>query len=769
MQDFLSGLNEPQRAAVENITGPCMVIAGAGSGKTRVITYRIANLLHNGVRSSNVLALTFTNKAAAEMKVRIGNLIGDESLKNLWIGTFHSLFAKILRFEAEHIGFTSNFTIYDTTDSKNLVKKIIKELHLDPEQYPVNEVYNIISRSKNNLLTAEAYFNNKQYRERDRMNQKPEIGTIFRTYAIRCRKADAMDFDDLLLYTNILFRDNAEVLAKYQDRFRYILVDEYQDTNYAQYLIVKKLSAQHHNLCVVGDDAQSIYSFRGAQIENILNFKDDYPEHQVFKLEQNYRSTQIIVNAANSIIRKNKNQLFKNTFSANDPGSRIRLFRAANDSQEGFLIANDILSKLQTEKLAYRDFAILYRTNAQSRIFEESLNKLRIPCKIHGGVGFFQRKEVKDVLAYIRVCLNQRDEEALERIINYPARGIGDTTVEKLQGLATSAGISVWEVLVQIEQQGATFNSGTINKLRKFRDLICGFVGDVESSDAFTLSKRIVNEAGIVAELTEDKTIEGMSRRENIEELLNGMKEFCERESENRLSHYIEKIALLTDLDESGKEDNNKVSLMTVHSAKGLEFKHCYIVGMEENMFPSTMTSQTEKDLEEERRLFYVAITRAEETASLSYALSRRKWGQLTSCTPSRFLDDIDPLFIEDTTTGGPGFESNARRSFNESMSGGGGGFSGPRSMPRQPSVEPIQQRPPQNLRPIQQSQAKPGFMPDNLSKLAVGSVVEHESFGLGKVVGIEGEAPNSKAIIQFTSAGEKTLLLKFARLRIVK
>lgn len=759
MADFLKGLNEPQRDAVENINGSSLVLAGAGSGKTRVLTYRIANLLNKGIKSYNILALTFTNKAALEMKMRIANLVGEENCKNIWMGTFHSVFSRILRFEAQKIGFTSNFTIYDTTDTKSVIKKIIRELNLDEEKYKPNEVLSKISNAKNNLIPASTYFKSPNLIEQDRRQGKYEIANIYKTYSNRCKKADAMDFDDLLLYTNILFRDYPEVLAKYQEKFKYILVDEYQDTNFAQYLIVKKLSAIYKNLCVVGDDAQSIYSFRGAKIENILNFKKDYPEYNLYKLEQNYRSTQTIVNAANSVIANNKSQIQKNTFSENPLGERIKIYKTITDSEEGFIISKAIEKRAKEEGRLYSDFAILYRTNAQSRIFEESLHKLNIPCKIHGGLSFFQRKEIKDLLAYIRLTINNLDEEALLRVINYPARGIGKTSTDKLEIVSNQTGMPIWEIIANADKLDEILPVATINKLQNFHRLICSFSSELETTDAYTLTHRIAESSGMMHDLKNGTSPDSVSKYENLEELLNGTKEFSEKEEENKLTNYLEKIALLTNIDDDKKtDDSDKVTLMTVHSSKGLEFKHIYIVGLEETLFPSSISSLTDKDIEEERRLFYVALTRGEISASLSYATSRRKWGKLNNCTPSRFISEIDEQYLELPGSISPQAQQSRFQAFSK------------RERPTFDSFN-LQKKPSECIKPPTNTakQKKLDFKADPPENIRENMTVEHEKFGIGTITHFEGTLPHTKATVVFNHCGEKKLLLKFAKLRIIE
>ncbi|HPY82402.1 MAG TPA: 3'-5' exonuclease [Bacteroidales bacterium] len=758
MNSIFEGLNAAQKQAVENIQGASLVIAGAGSGKTRVLTCRIANLLAHNVPSHTILALTFTNKAAREMKERIAHIVGEDASKNLWMGTFHSIFSKILRFESASLGFSSNYTIYDTQDSRNLIGKIISELKLDKEAYKPASVAAAISKAKNNLITAEAYAQNIDFVKRDSFNKMPDIHKIYTQYHIRCKKADAMDFDDLLLYTNILFRDHPIVLEKYQKKFQYILVDEYQDTNFSQYVIVKKLALPQNNVCVVGDDAQSIYSFRGAKIENILKFGKDYPHYRLFKLEQNYRSTQTIVNAANSIIKKNKNQIPKNTFSGQDIGSSLTLIEYVTDFEEGIGVAKEIQLLVDTNNCRYQDIAILYRTNAQSRILEEALNKLRIPCKIFGGTAFFQRKEIKDILSYVRVCVNPKDEEAITRIINYPMRGIGQTTVDKIRFLALKANCTVWEVILNIEHAHELLNKGTINKIQNFRTMILEFQNDLPHTDAYSLMNRIIEKTGIYQELKADSSLEGKGRFDNMQELLNGVKDFVEQEEENiALTDYLEKIALLTDIDIEN-DAHNKVTLMTVHSAKGLEFEHCFLVGLEENLFPSQMSMNSEKSIEEERRLFYVALTRAKKSAYLTFALSRRKWGNHTSSVMSRFVKDIDSSYIQQK-------QGNSLDSFSRAKSQ----FS---NFSRKKMAD-SQNQATIGLRNFKKTtQKKPiilNFEADNPQDIREKTWVLHAKFGKGFVQTITGEFPESTAVIDFENEGQKRLLLKFAKLKQIE
>jgi DNA helicase II / ATP-dependent DNA helicase PcrA len=771
--DFLKELNKAQYEAVVNTEGPALVIAGAGSGKTRVLTYRIACLLKNNVRPGEVLALTFTNKAASEMKERIGKLVGEDLARYLWMGTFHSIFARILRYEAESLGFSSNYTIYDTADSRSLIKSIIKELKLDEQVYKPAEVFSRISSAKNNLITAQAYNNNSQISERDRVTKRPMMGEIFRLYTNRCRKAGAMDFDDLLLNTNILFRDFADILKKYQDRFRYILVDEYQDTNFAQYLIVNKLAAVHKNVCVVGDDAQSIYSFRGAKIENILNFKNDYPEYKLYKLEQNYRSTQTIVNAANSIIKKNTGQIPKTVWSKNDIGDKIKIIETLTDNEEGFIVSNSILDSSLYERQQYCDYAILYRTNAQSRIFEESLRKRNIPYKIYGGISFYQRKEIKDLLAYLRLVVNPDDDEALKRVINYPARGIGNVTLEKIETAALEKDIPLWKVLNNEGLSGCSFNRGTAEKLIQFRNLIIEFQEKALVSDAYDLSQYVASKSGIMKDLYNGTTPEERSKFENLEELLNGIRDFVanfkEEDRTANISSYLENVSLLTDMDNEKDEDRNKVTMMTIHSAKGLEFNNVYIAGLEEKLFPSQMAIDSSQDVEEERRLFYVAVTRAKRKVLITYSLSRYRWGEPVDCQPSRFLNDLDEQFIDwpqekqknsnlffdepDDSDNTASFVSpRGKSSF--TINRGGKTFKKATQFASQQAI----------------ANNDPDFKPDNPDLVQIGMKVEHQRFGVGKVIHIEGDTPNKKATVFFQQMGqEKQLLLKFARLRIVK
>ncbi|MDT8394614.1 MAG: 3'-5' exonuclease [Bacteroidales bacterium] len=763
-RDILKELNDAQQKAVVHTEGPSMVIAGAGSGKTRVLTYRVAHLLNNGANPFSILALTFTNKAAREMKARIITLVGSHDARNVWMGTFHSIFARILRVEGHLLGYPSNYSIYDTEDSKRLIRNITKDMDLDPKVYNQNHVLNRISGAKTSLITPQAYNNDHEIINADTMAGKPRIGEIYTRYANRLKNADAMDFDDLLFNTYILFRDFPDVLYKYQKRFKYILVDEYQDTNHVQYMIVKSLAADNENICVVGDDAQSIYAFRGANIQNILNFKKDYPDLQVFKLEQNYRSTKTIVNAANSIINYNKDQIRKVIWTENDEGKQVSLLRATSDTEEGILIADAIFREKMNNQLPNSDFAILYRTNAQSRSFEESLRKLNIPYRIYGGLSFYKRKEIKDLLAYYRLAVNNKDEEALQRVINYPTRGIGQTTVEKIIVRADELGISPWEVLENIDKSGLQVNAGAAKRLIDFMTMIKSFSAQLKSRNAFDLGKHIAQSSGILKDLYEDKTPEGLSRYENIEELLNAIKDFTGQEVQanedgeivspiRTLDGFMQDIALLTDADENDKNDNNHVSLMTVHAAKGLEFPYVFVVGLEENLFPSIMALNSRAELEEERRLFYVALTRAMKQATISYAESRYRWGNLTPCEPSRFIEEIDEKYIDFPRK----VISQPRKAFP---------FEKPGSKMHTPGFANYKKK---SLKKIDETaNHAPAMNAEDIDNLQAGMQVEHDRFGKGKVLAVEGLGGNKKATVFFANAGQKQLLLKFAKLRIV-
>lgn len=758
--EYLHGLNTTQRQAVLQTKGPVMIIAGAGSGKTRVITYRVAHLIKSGVDSFNILVLTFTNKAAKEMRGRITSVVGPEA-KNIWMGTFHSVFAKILRVEAEKIGYPSNFTIYDTDDSKSLLRAILKEMQLDDKLYNANFVYNRISSAKNNLISAAEYQKNAQIQADDNSSGRSKLGLIYQTYAARCFKAGAMDFDDLLFQTNVLLKNHPDVLYKYQNKFKYLMVDEYQDTNFSQYLIVKKLAAINENICVVGDDAQSIYAFRGANIQNILNFEKDYPDLNVFKLEQNYRSTQNIVNVANSIIANNKNQLKKDVFSENEIGEKIKVLRAFSDNEEGKNIAESIVQQRSTNGENYHDFAILYRTNAQSRALEEALRKINVPYKIYGGLSFYQRKEIKDLIAYFRLTFNPKDEEALKRVINYPRRGIGDTTIEKMIIAADHHNISLWDVVCNAAHY---LDGRSATPVGNFGTMIQSFQVAAKNQNAYDAALHIAQHCGLLKDLYADKSIEGLARYENIQELLNGIKEFAEREDiEDRgLDIFMQDVALLTNDDNDKDPNADTVSLMTIHSSKGLEFPNVYIVGLEENLFPSQLSLNSRSELEEERRLFYVAITRAEKNLTLSYATSRYRWGSLTSCEPSRFLDEVDARYLELEFK--PQKMAEKQSLFDDSNSRwqkkpAGDMFSKPKPgsvPPKTTSLLPKAHVP------------TAGFQPSDITNLQVGMEVEHERFGFGKVINIEGNKPDIKATIFFKGLGQKQLLLKFAKLRIV-
>jgi DNA helicase II / ATP-dependent DNA helicase PcrA len=747
---FLNELNAVQQEAVIFNEGPSLVIAGAGSGKTRVLTYKIAYLLAQGLAPRSILALTFTNKAAAEMKERIAKISHPEIASRLWMGTFHSRFAAILRSEAQFLGYPSSFSIYDTSDSKNALKQVIKDLKLDDKIYKPGEILSRISKAKNNLITAGSYAMNEKLIAADKATNRPEIASIYRFYANRCKQSGAMDFDDILLNTNILFRDFPEVLEKYRNYFKFILVDEYQDTNFAQYLIIRQLSEIHRKLCVVGDDAQSIYAFRGAKIENILNFRKDYPDYRLFKLEQNYRSTQTIVNAANSLISRNKEQIPKKIFSENLEGSKIKLLEIYTDREEGAQVAKHITDATLKKQVHHKDIAILYRTNAQSRIFEESLRKSGIPYRIFGGLSFYQRKEVKDLLAYFRLVVNPMDDEAFRRIINYPARGIGKTTLTHLDEIAHSSGLSLWSILKKPEMLAEAYNKSTLAKLDSFIQLIEGFADGIDNRDAYQSAYTMAVETGILKDLYNDQSPEGLSRYENIQELLNSIKAFTLADGEDRnipLSEYLQNVALLTDQDDKDGSQESKVSLMTIHAAKGLEFRYVFIVGMEENLFPSMRSVNDPNDLEEERRLFYVAITRAKEELIISHAKSRFSWGSLESCRPSRFIKEIDAQFVESSgNSRNPGDTGDSSRF--AATPKVHTPFRKLSKLAAQPFAEP----------PVESD-------PTETSEIIPGMKVHHERFGEGKVLQVEG---NSKATVFFAGAGQKQLLLKFAKLRII-
>ena len=775
MQQIINQLNEAQRAPVLQKDGPMIVIAGAGSGKTRVLTVRIANLIHLGVDAFNILSLTFTNKAAREMKKRITDIVGPEA-KNLWMGTFHSVFAKILRIEADKLGYPSNFTIYDAQDSVRLIGQIIKEMQLDKDIYKPKQVFGRISSYKNSLITVKAYFNNPELMEADAMSKKPRIGEIYQQYVERCFKSGAMDFDDLLLKTNELLNRFPDVLAKYQDRFRYILVDEYQDTNHSQYLIVRALSDRFQNICVVGDDAQSIYAFRGANINNILNFQKDYEGVQTYRLEQNYRSTKNIVEAANTIIDKNKTKLDKVVWTANDFGPKIKIHRSLTDGEEGRFVASTIFEEKMQKQMMNGQFAILYRTNAQSRAMEDALRKRDIPYRIYGGLSFYQRKEIKDVLCYLRLVINPKDEEALVRVINYPARGIGNSTIEKLTVAANHYKRSIFEVMEHIDKIDLKLNSGTKSKLQDFVMMIKSFQIINENQDALYLTDHVTKKTGLIQELKKDGTPEGIARIENIEVLMGGIKDFIEGQKEvdgarGALSEFLEDVALATDLD-NDTGDDDRVALMTIHLAKGLEFPTVFIVGMEEDLFPSAMSMNTRSELEEERRLFYVALTRAEHQAYLTYAQSRYRWGKLVDSEPSRFIEEIDSQYLEYLTP----VETNYRYKpmINTDIFG-----DVDKSKLR--LAKPIAGTPPKyitdnepkpnvNIRKLKPVSGSAPSGSANLfdNNLAVGNVVMHERFGKGQILNLEGAGADKKAEIKFEVGGIKKLLLRFAKLDVI-
>ena len=783
MPDYIEELNEGQRNAVLYNDGPSLVIAGAGSGKTRVLTYKIAYLLENGYQPWNILALTFTNKAAREMKERIARQVGPERARHLWMGTFHSMFLRILHVEAGHIGFTSQFTIYDTADSKSLIRSIIKEMGLDEKVYKPGMVQARISNAKNHLVSPAGYANNKEAYEGDRAAKVPALRDIYQRYWERCRQADAMDFDDLLFYTFLLFRDHPEVLARYQDQFRYILVDEYQDTNFAQHSIVLQLAKNHQHVCVVGDDAQSIYSFRGADIDNILYFTKVYPDTKVFKLEQNYRSTQTIVRAANSLIEKNQWQIRKEVFSEKEKGEAIGVYQAYSDVEEGDIVVNKIAELRREKRYAYSDFAILYRTNAQSRIFEEAMRKRSMPYRIYGGLSFYQRKEIKDVIAYFRLIVNPNDEEAFKRIINYPARGIGDTTVGKIIAAATGHNVSLWTVLCEPLAYGLNFNKGTVGKLQAFRELISAFITDAAEKNAYEIGADIIRQSGIINDVCQDNSPENLSRKENIEELVNGMSDFCaQRQEEGKpnvlLGDFLSEVSLLTDQDSDKDGDDEKITLMTVHSAKGLEFKNVFVVGMEENLFPSSMVGDSPRALEEERRLFYVAITRAEEHCFLSYAKTRFRYGKMEFGSPSRFLKDIDVRFLRLPQDAGmfrrveeeaAAFRRENARGFAPDREDAP--YGGKERVSVRPKQQIIAPTVPRNLKRVAPSANTASTSPSaggSANRVQQGQLIEHERFGLGEVLKVEGEGDNAKATIRFKNAGDKQLLLRFARFKVL-
>ncbi len=783
-EELLQQLNESQREAVTYCDGPQLVIAGAGSGKTRVLTYKIAYLLEQyNMAPWNILALTFTNKAAREMKERIGRLVGQERAMRLQMGTFHSVFARILRAEAEHIGFNSNFTIYDQSDSRSLVKNIIKEMQLDDKTYKPASVADRISMAKNHLLLPQQY-ELSSWAADDAQKKRPQVANIYKRYVERCRQANAMDFDDLLVQTWLLFRQHEDIRQKYVERFQYVLVDEYQDTNFAQQEIVLQLTLEHGRVCVVGDDAQSIYSFRGANIDNILDFQKKYQNTRLFKLEQNYRSTQLIVQAANSLIRKNERQIRKDVFSENEQGERLTLKPAYSDKEEAMIVCNDIKRIRRQESGQYSDFAILYRTNAQSRSFEEQMRKEGIPYRIYGGLSFYQRKEIKDVIAYFRVVTNPNDEEALRRIINYPTRGIGDTTVGKIVETANLHNVSLWSVIQQPIVFDLKLSGATMNKIAAFRQLVEGWAARQEQEDAYELGHSIIMESGISKDIYSSNNPEDLSRQENLEEFLGGMQDFVEsrkeedREGETRLSDFLQEVALLTDLDSEGSEDQPKVTLMTVHAAKGLEFPTVFVVGLEENIFPSPMCTGSMRELEEERRLLYVAITRAEKHCILTCAQNRFRYGKMEYDTPSRFIRDIDPSLLR-VEGSAPGISTGSSRYTSQGSSSGASRYSGQSGYGKETNAY---RRPVQNPRPVATqfiADVKPRLVPvrqetpapqsaiGNIG-LREGNVIEHQRFGIGTVIKMEGSGENTKATVAFKNAGTKQLLLKFARYTII-
>ena len=777
-EELLEQLNQGQREAVTYCDGPQLVIAGAGSGKTRVLTYKIAYLLANhAYQPWNILALTFTNKAAREMKERIGRLVGQEQARYLQMGTFHSVFARILRAEADRIGFNSNFTIYDQSDSRSLVKSIIKEMQLDDKTYKPASVADRISMAKNHLLLPQQYMVSSWAAD-DAQKKRPQVGNIYNRYVERCRQANAMDFDDLLVQTFLLFKNHEDIRQKYVERFRYVLVDEYQDTNYAQQEIVLQLTCEHGRVCVVGDDAQSIYSFRGANIDNILNFQKQYEGSRLFKLEQNYRSTQLIVKAANSLIRKNERQIHKDVFSENEEGERLTLKPAYSDREEAIIVCNDIKRIRRQDQAQYSDFAILYRTNAQSRSFEEQMRKDGIPYRIYGGLSFYQRKEIKDVIAYFRVVSNPNDEEALRRIINYPTRGIGDTTVAKIVETANLHHVSLWSVIQQPIVFDLQLSKGTLNKIDAFKQLVEGWTMRIGQEDAYVLGHSIIMESGISKDIYGSNNPEDLSRQENLEEFLSGMQDFVEsRKEEDRgdeiaLSDFLQEVALLTDLDSDGDEEQPKVTLMTVHAAKGLEFPTVFVVGLEENIFPSPMCTGSIRELEEERRLLYVAITRAEKHCFLTCAQNRFRYGRMEYDTPSRFIKDIDPRLLKvEGGTGIPGLPKSSGMFSSSSM-----------SSPTSYTSRTNYSRPVQNPRPVATqfiADVKPRLVPVRKEApapqssigdigLKEGNIIEHQRFGIGTVVKVEGSGENTKATVNFKNAGTKQLLLKFAKYTII-
>ena len=792
--EILEQLNESQRVAVEYCDGASLVIAGAGSGKTRVLTYKVAWLLSQGMKPWNILALTFTNKAAREMKERIGRLVGEEQARYLQMGTFHSVFARILRAEAEHIGFNSNFTIYDQTDARSLVKAIIKEMQLDDKVYKPSSVADRISMAKNHLLLPQQYAQSAWARD-DASQKRPQTTNIYIRYAERCRQANAMDFDDLLVQTWVMFQNHEDIRRKYVEKFHFVLVDEYQDTNYAQQAIVYQLTKERQKVCVVGDDAQSIYSFRGANIDNILNFQSQYNDAKLFKLEQNYRSTQLIVQAANSLIRRNERQIPKNVFSKNEHGEKLQLKPAYSDKEEAMIVTQDIKRIRRQDHCDWSDFAILYRTNAQSRSFEEQMRKDNIPYRIYGGLSFYQRKEIKDVIAYFRLIANPNDEEAFKRIVNYPARGIGDTTVGKIIQTAQAYGVSLWQVIKEPVLFPMDVSKGTMTKIQAFRELIEGWIGRVATEDAYTLGHDIIMNSGISKDIYSGRNPEDISRQENLEEFLSGMQDFVESRKEEDmgdevyLPDFLQEVALLTDLDSDEGDSNDKVTLMTIHSAKGLEFPTVFVVGLEENIFPSPMCTNSMRELEEERRLLYVAITRAEKHCILTCAQNRFRYGRMEYDTPSRFIRDIDPelLDIEGESRGQGRSASQATHRQTSPYDSRRFGSEGPEWMqnprpvatqfkadPKPRAVAPRQPEKPvdpfgPNFKRLHQAVApRPMASDPSASDLREGCTIEHQRFGVGTVVRIEGTGENTKLTVDFRNVGTKQLLLKFAKFKII-
>lgn len=768
--DFLNELNESQRRAVEYTDGASLVIAGAGSGKTRVLTYKIAYLLQKGLHPTSILALTFTNKAAREMKARVASMVGERTARYLWMGTFHSVFSRILRNEADKIGYSKNFTIYDSSDSNSLIKSIVKELKLDDKQYKPGFVHSRISFAKNNLITPEAYLSTPDLIKSDMNSRVPVMSDIYKIYCNRCKQADAMDFDDLLLQTNVLFRNHPDVLAKYQNAFSYILVDEYQDTNFAQYLIVKKLAEKHERICVVGDDAQSIYSFRGANIDNILQFKNAYHNAQIFKLEQNYRSTQTIVNAANSLIDKNSQQIRKTVFSEKEEGKPIKLLSVFTDLEEGAVVAQNISQLKYKDKYGFQQIAVLYRTNSQSRVLEEAFRKEGIPYRIYGGLSFYQRKEIKDVIAYCRLVGNHNDEEALKRIINYPARGIGDTTVAKILDCAQLHAVSAWDVLSDMLKYNLPVNAGTANKLAQFREMIKVFSDQLTTLNAYELVNHIVKTTGVISDTFLDRSPENMSKRENVQELLKAIHEFCETRETNQeqayLPDFLSEVSLLTDQDTDAESDADKVTMMTVHAAKGLEFKAVFIVGMEEELFPSSYTVASERELEEERRLFYVAITRAEELCFISYSKSRFRNGKTNFSNPSRFIKDIDPQYLDAPKEDAFAPKQKSFGDWDDELNFERNRFRQPDKKP-EPAGEPFALSRPKKLTRLDGNGTEKKTVSNNA--LPVGAFVKHAVFGIGKVIETSVVNGNEKADIDFGEKGVKSLLLKFAKLEVME